>query len=89
MLVDASELWLLGEHEADQLELEGHVPHAVGCELFPPKRIFFLNREQLLELDTKRQSPVRLTPDVLDAASLVLVPHAPHEMMSGQLRADS
>ena len=75
VLVDAAEAWIIGEADADALELRGHVPHPVGHELAPPKRIFLLTREELDAVPLGRQVPVRLHGELLLARSLVLLPH--------------
>lgn len=74
VLVDAAEAWIIDEADADALERRGLVPHAVGRDLAPPKRLFFLSREELELLPHRRQVPVRLHRDLLLARSLALLP---------------
>ena len=76
VLVDAAEAWIIDEADADGLELRGHVPHPTGRELAPPKRLFFLAREELESLPSRQQVPVRLHSQLLLARSLALLPFA-------------
>jgi hypothetical protein len=75
VLVDAAEAWIIDEAAADALESRGFVPHPVGHELAPTKRIFVLTREELDALSHRRQVPVRLHSELLLARSLALLPH--------------
>ena len=75
VLVDAAEAWIIAEDDADALETRGHVPHPVGHELAPAKRIFFLTREELDAVPLRRQVPVRLHSELLLTRSLVLLRH--------------
>ncbi|MGA2974141.1 MAG: hypothetical protein ABSF77_02400 [Spirochaetia bacterium] len=74
ILVDAAEAWIIDEADADALEARGHAPHPVGRELDPPKRLFFLTKEELEALPHRRQVPVRLHSELLLARSLAFVP---------------
>jgi hypothetical protein len=76
VLVDAAEAWIIDEADADALELRGHVPHPAGRELAPPKRLFFLSREEMELLPHRRQVPMRLHGELLLARSLAFVPFA-------------
>ena len=74
-LVDAAEAWALDEPDADRLERAGHAPLAVGGELEPPKRVYFVTGQELGTLPSRRRIPVRLGPELLQARSLTLVGH--------------
>jgi hypothetical protein len=76
VLVDAAEAWIIDEAAADTLELHGHIPHPVGRELAPAKRLFFLSREELETVPQRRQVPVRLHGELLLARSLAILPLA-------------
>jgi len=75
VLVDAAEAWIIDEADADQLEARGHIPHPVGRELVPPKRLFFLAVEELEAVPHRRQVPVRLHSELLLARSLAFLQH--------------
>jgi hypothetical protein len=75
VLVDAAEAWIIDEAGADSLEAKGRIPHPIGRELDPPKRMFFLAREELKAVAQCRQVPVRLHGELLLARSLVFVLH--------------
>ena len=75
VLVDAAEAWIIDEADADALEARGHIPHPVGRELAPPKRLFFLAQEELEAVPHRRKVPVRLHSDLLLARSLAFVRH--------------
>jgi hypothetical protein len=74
VLVDAGRAWIIDEAEADSLEAAGHVPHPVGRELSPEKRIFLLNESDLEGIHGKRQTPVRMSVEFLQARNIALVP---------------
>jgi hypothetical protein len=74
VLVDAESAFSISERDADWLESQGQSPLAVGRELFPAKRVFFVRREQLRRLEAL-ELPVRLTAPLLQATSIVLVAH--------------
>ena len=77
VLVDASQAWIIEEPDADCLEREGHTPLPVGQELEPAKRLYFLTERELESLPSRRQVPVRLTAELLEARSLALLAHDP------------
>jgi hypothetical protein len=79
VLVDAAEAWIIGEADADSLEARGCVPHPVGCELEPPKRLFFVAPDELERILQRKQVSVRLHGELLLARSLVLLPHGSPE----------
>lgn len=76
-LVDAETAWTLSDEEADRLELEGHVPLAVGAELEPRKRIFVIPDEDLNDFASRRAIPVRLGAELLGSRNILLVPWPP------------
>jgi len=75
VLVDAAEAWIIDEADADELEARGHIPHPVGRELAPPKRLFFLAEGELEAVPHRRQVPVRLHSELLLARSLAFLQH--------------
>jgi hypothetical protein len=75
VLVDASEAWIIAEEDADRLESEGCRPLPVGGELEPAKRLFFLTHERLNGIGNRRQVPVRLCAEILQARCLVFIRH--------------
>lgn len=77
VLVDAAELWVIPRDAADALVAAGVVPHPVGEELVPPKRLFLIDRETLGAIGDRRQIPVRLSVDFYAAADLALIPFGP------------
>jgi len=80
VLTDAAQAWIIGEADADMLEVRGCFPHPVGREFDPPKRLFFLAAEDLETITPRTQVPVRLRGELLLARSLVLVPHTRGEI---------
>jgi hypothetical protein len=76
ILVDAAEAWIIEENDADRLESEGFVPLPVGREMAPPKRLFFMTEERLKKVAQRRQVPVRLCAELLQAANLGFIPHS-------------
>lgn len=75
LLVDASEVWAIDEAEADRLVAAGRAVHPVGGELAPAKRIFILSEAELQGIQLRREIPVRMSSELLQAPSLALVPH--------------
>jgi len=80
VLADAAEAWIIGEADAEMLEARGCLPHPVGREFDPPKRLFFLAAGDLETIIQRTQVPVRLQGELLLARSLVLIPHARREI---------
>ncbi len=78
VLVDAEQVWIIDEREADRLEADGRKPLPVGRELTPPKRLFFVTPEELTTIAGRRQIAVRLNAEFLDTRSVALVPHPPN-----------
>jgi hypothetical protein len=74
-LVDAAEAYAIDDVDADRFQREGETPLAVGRELAPPKRIFFLPAERLRTAASRRRIPVRLGGELLQARNLVLIAH--------------
>ena len=76
VLVDAVEAWIIDEADADALEARGYIPHPVGHEFAPLKRLFFLTREELEAMPRRQQVPVRLRGELLLARNLAFLPFA-------------
>jgi hypothetical protein len=74
VLVDAGRAFVITAADANQLEQEGTQPLAVGGELSPAKRLFFVTPEQLKAL-AAREVPVRLTAEFLQATAIALLAH--------------
>ena len=72
-LVDAESAWSIGTEDADRLERDGFTPLAVGDELEPRKRIFFVSEHRLEQLPTRTAVPLRLAAELLAAENLVLL----------------
>jgi hypothetical protein len=66
--------WVLVD-AAEALEACGHIPHHVGLELAPPKRLFLLAKGALETVPHRRQVPVRLHSELLPARSLAFLQH--------------
>ena len=64
------------EHVAERLLCEGFQPAPVGHELEPPKEIFVLDVAQAALVSERRPTRLGLTPELLAARHLVLVPFA-------------
>lgn len=75
VLVDAGQLWVIDEREADRLETAGREPHPVGRELSPPLRLFRVTAEELATIANRRQIAVRVSAELLDAHCLAYLPH--------------
>lgn len=73
LLVDAAEAWIIDESEATRLESEGQPLDPVGQEMAPPKRVFTVDRAALEGIHGRRQIPVRMSVELLQARSIVLV----------------
>lgn len=76
VLVDAAEAWVIDDRDARLLAARGRSEQPVGAELDPPKRIFFVSPQELAGVPSRRQVPVRLKGDLLQAPNLALVPFA-------------
>jgi hypothetical protein len=74
VLADAREAFIVPLEEARGLVGEGARVASVGSELEPPKLIVFATAERVASIRSARPVPVRLSPDVLAAEALVLVP---------------
>ena len=68
LLVDAAEAWVIDDGDARRLAESGR------AELDPPKRIFFVSPQGLVGVSSRRQVPVRLKGELLQARNLALVP---------------
>ena len=76
LLAQAARVYVVSEADARALQVEGYEPHPVGAELHPPKTILLVpgHRSELLEVEALPR--VALSPRVLEAERLVLVPFA-------------
>jgi len=74
LLVDAEQAWIIDDSEADRLEAAGRLPHPVGRELSPVKRLFFIGEQELETIRVRRQIPVRMSVELLQARNIALVP---------------
>lgn len=74
LLVDAAEAWVIDDGDARRLAESGRAEQAVGAELDPPKRIYFVSPQGLVGVSSRRQVPVRLKGELLQARNLALVP---------------
>lgn len=75
VLVDAELAFAISEAEADDLANEGHAELAVGAELQPRKRLFFVTLERAGALTSRQPLAVRLGPDLLASTRIALVRH--------------
>ena len=73
VLVDAAEAWAIDDRDTDKLAVRGVGELAVGTELNPPKRIFFVTRRELVAAPSRRRIPLRLTNELLEVRNLALV----------------
>ncbi|MGO9307979.1 MAG: hypothetical protein ACLQDL_03025 [Spirochaetia bacterium] len=67
-------MWIIDDIGAARLESAGQVPHPVGLELVPEKRVFLIDEIVLKDIPGRRRIPVRMNADLLQARNLVLVP---------------
>jgi hypothetical protein len=74
VLVDAERAWSISDAEADALAAEGYAEIPVGKELQPAKRMFFVPAERVQRLSVPRELALRLSPELLASANIVLVP---------------
>lgn len=75
VLVDADRAFAVPAEVMDRLVSEGLVPHPVGLELSPTKRLVFLpDAAAAGALEGAHPLPVRLTAPFLAARDVVLVP---------------
>lgn len=49
------------------------IPEPAGLELQPPKQIYFVTKERLASLASRREIPVRFGPEMLAARNVALV----------------
>ncbi len=76
VLVDAAQAYEISAEDLELLLAEGLEPEAGGGELHPPKRIVFVPAERVLSLESRCPIPLHLTPPLLGATCLALVPFA-------------
>lgn len=75
VLADAASAWRISAEDADALEAQGHVPAAAGLELQPPRRLFFVGEQELLQLKSRHEIQVRLSDELLSAGGVALIRH--------------
>ncbi len=74
--MDAEQAWLIDEEEADMLVAAGRALQSIGFELVPEKRIFLVDAGELEKIPRRRRIPVRMSVELLQGRSIVLVPFA-------------
>jgi hypothetical protein len=74
VLAEAKEAYTISEADAQQLIGEGCKPEPCGAQLAPEKTIIFVDVARLVQIESRRQMPVRLCPDFLMATAVALVP---------------
>jgi hypothetical protein len=75
VLVDAQSAWAVDDADADALLANGAQPLAVGHELEPPRRVFWVPSAGLESLASRRELPVRLSSELLATPNVVLIRH--------------
>ncbi|MBN1610588.1 MAG: hypothetical protein JW940_28415 [Polyangiaceae bacterium] len=73
VLADAQSAWAVDDADAQALLANGAEPIAVGQELEPRKRIFWVPSTRLENLASRRELSVRLSSELLATPNLVLV----------------
>jgi hypothetical protein len=73
VLAAAESAYSISESEASALIAEGACPQPVGAQIAPAKRIFFVPRDRLDSLPSRRQIAVRLDAEFLAARAVALV----------------
>jgi hypothetical protein len=73
VLADAATAYVVPEDEAERLVSEGSCAEPVGAELEPSKTIVFVSAERAELIPGRRQVPVTLGPELLEARAWVLV----------------
>ena len=73
VLADAKEAYIIAGEEAGRLIAEGYAPESCGAGLAPEKTIIFVDPARLARIGSRRQIPVRLSPDFLLAEAVALV----------------
>lgn len=74
VLAETAEAWVIDAEDAERLHSLGKTPLAVGREFEPKKRLFIVNSEELVLLESRRAVVVGLRKELLDAENLALVP---------------
>ncbi len=74
VLAQARACWLIPDEEVRLLREEGYQPEPAGLELAPPKMILLVPEERLATISGRRQIRIGLTPELLAAACIALVP---------------
>jgi hypothetical protein len=73
-LAEAERAFVVSADDARELIDEGFRPEPVGAELHPAKTILFVPGSRAERLRSGRETPVRLSAELLAARNLVLVP---------------
>ncbi len=76
VLADAAQAYEISEEELELLLAEKLELQAAGRDLHPPKRIVFVPAERASSLESRRPIPLHLTPPLLGATCIALVPFA-------------
>jgi hypothetical protein len=74
LLADAREAYAITRQDAEALIADGHRAEPVGQEIEPAKLIVFATAARVAGLASRRPLAVRLSPDLLLADGLALVP---------------
>ena len=74
VLADAEAAYAVSVEEAASLIAEGLVPEPVGAEFSPPRTIVFAAEDRVQGLTSRRRVGLCLSPELLTAPTLVLVP---------------
>jgi hypothetical protein len=77
VLAGAEAVYAIPQDVAAALEADGATPDPVGFELEPPLRLYWLDVGAIEQITGRRQLPVRLSSELLQAGALALVPFAP------------
>lgn len=72
LLADSRAVFVVSESESEALGSEGIAAEAVGAMLEPPRTIRFVPEARIARLESRREIPVRLGPELLAARHLVL-----------------
>jgi len=78
VLAQAERAFVVSAEDARQLISEGFGPAPVGGELHPKKTILVVPAERVQQLTSRKETPVRLSVQLLTAREIVLVPFAEH-----------
>jgi hypothetical protein len=74
VLARARTAYVVSNADAAQLAAEGFVEAPCGHELEPVKRLLFVDEARVSRLPARREIPVGLGPEFLEASAIALVP---------------